>query len=205
MRSPQRFKPRSMQCGRPEAMASEHPYTSEWALRVGHTAELGPDVLGRARQLLEQVFEADWTESDWEHALGGVHVMAFSGDLLVGHGAVVQRRLLYRGEALRTGYVEAFGVHSAYRRAGVGGRMMDVLEGVIARAFELGALSATDVAAEFYSKRGWLQWQGPLSALTPGGIRPTPEEAGGVYVLPGTRQLDIHDSLGADWRDGDVW
>jgi aminoglycoside 2'-N-acetyltransferase I len=186
-------------------MPSEHRDASECVLRVGHTAEVDAAVLGQARQLLEQIFEADWTAQDWEHALGGVHVLAFSGDLLVGHAAVVQRRLLYRGEALRTGYVEALGVHSAFRRAGIGGRMMEVLEGVIARAFELGALSATDVAAEFYAKRGWLQWQGPLSVLTPDGIRPTPEEASGVYVLPVTRQLDVHDSLSADWRDGDVW
>jgi aminoglycoside 2'-N-acetyltransferase I len=186
-------------------MASERRDVSEWVLRVGHTAELEPEVLNRARQLLEQIFEADWTEQDWDHSLGGVHVMAFSGELLVGHAAVVQRRLLHRGEALRAGYVEALGVHSSYRRIGVGGRMMDVLEGVIARAFELGALSATDSAAELYRKRGWVQWQGPLSALTPDGLRPTPEEAGGVYVLPVTRELDIHDSLSADWRDGDVW
>lgn len=186
-------------------MASEVRDASALVLRVGHTADFEAELLGRARQLLELVFESDWTEHDWEHALGGVHVMAFRGDELVGHAAVVQRRLLYRGEALRTGYVEALGVHPDYRRAGVGGRMMDVLEGVIARAFELGALGATDVAAEFYRKRGWLEWQGPLSALTPGGTRPTPEEAGGIYVLPVARQLDVHEALSADWRDGDVW
>lgn len=177
---------------------------SEWVLRVGHTADFEPDVLHRARRLLELIFE-DWTEHDWEHALGGVHVMAFRRELLVGHAAVVQRRLLYRGEALRTGYVEALGVQAAHRRAGVGGRMMSVLEGVIARAFELGALGATDVAAEFYRKRGWREWRGPLSALTPDGVRPTPEEAGAIYVLPVARQLDLDESLSADWRDGDVW
>jgi aminoglycoside 2'-N-acetyltransferase I len=41
--------------------------------------------------------------------------------------------------------------------------------------------------------------------LTPAGLSPTPEEAGGVFVLPATRELDLTEGLSADWRDGDVW
>ena len=38
-----------------------------------------------------------------------MHALASEGDRLVGHGSVVQRRLLHGGRALRTGYVEASG------------------------------------------------------------------------------------------------
>jgi aminoglycoside 2'-N-acetyltransferase I len=33
----------------------------------------------------------------------------------------------------------------------------------------------------------------------------TPGEAGAVYVLPVTVDLDVTGELTCDWRDGDVW
>jgi hypothetical protein len=42
-------------------------------LRIAHTSELGTATLACARDLLEQVFEGDFSDSDWEHALGGLH------------------------------------------------------------------------------------------------------------------------------------
>ena len=42
-----------------------------------------------------------------EHAPGGLHALVHDGGDLVAHGAVVQRRLLHDGRALRVGYVEA--------------------------------------------------------------------------------------------------
>ena len=49
------------------------------------------------------------TDQDWEHALGGVHAVAWLDGEVVGHASVVQRRLLHDGRALRTGYVEGVG------------------------------------------------------------------------------------------------
>ena len=179
--------------------------SSELRLRVGHTADFAATELDGAYRLLERVFEGDITADDWEHGLGGVHVMAFVGPALVGHASVIQRRLLYRGSALRTGYVEAVGVHPDFQRRGIGGRMMDALESIIARAFDLGALGASDIGAAFYRKRSWRRWQGQLFALTPGGVRRTAGEEGGVYVLPVTQELDLAEPLTADFRGGDVW
>ena len=89
---------------------------------------------------------------------------------LVGHAAVIQRRLLHGGRALRTGYVEGVGVRADHRRRGHASEMMEALERVIRDAYELGALGATDDATLFYSGRGWRLWGGPLSALTPDGV-----------------------------------
>jgi aminoglycoside 2'-N-acetyltransferase I len=45
--------------------------------------------------------------------------------------------------------------------------------------------------------------------LAPGGITPTPEDDGGVYVLPAalppTVTIDPAAPITCDWRDGDVW
>lgn len=175
------------------------------ALRVAHTAELDRATLGAARALLVDVFEGELTEHDWEHALGGMHALMWDGDALIGHAAVVQRRLLHGGRALRAGYVEGVGVRADARRRGHGTALMGALEHVIGGAYELGALGATDEAARLYTARGWVLWRGPLSALTPTGVQRTPDEDGCVYALPNTAALDVDAELCCDWRDGDVW
>jgi aminoglycoside 2'-N-acetyltransferase I len=173
-------------------------------VRTAHTSELDPSVLAAARSLLYEVFD-DMTEDDWEHSLGGIHAIAWEGDELVGHASVIQRRLGHGGRALRTGYVEGVGVRASRRRRGYGGAMMDALERVVRGAYDLGALGATDDAADFYAGRGWKQWQGPTSALTPAGIERTADDDGGVYVLPCAIALDLGGELTCDWRGGDVW
>jgi aminoglycoside 2'-N-acetyltransferase I len=174
-------------------------------LVIAHTAQLDPTVLDAARGLLEGVFEGDLTDDDWEHSLGGVHALVWAGAALVGHAALIQRRLLHRGRALRTGYVEGVGVRSDHRRRGHGEAMMTALEEVARAAYELGALSATDEGAAFYTAQGWLAWRGPTSMLTPTGIVRTEEEDGAIFVLPLSAPLNLHEALTCDWRDGDPW
>ncbi len=174
-------------------------------LRVAHTADLAPEDLVRARELLDRVFEGDMGDADWDHALGGVHALVWAGDALVGHGSVVQRRLLHAGKALRTGYVEGVAVDAAWRRRSVGGLIMSALERVIDRAYEVGALGASEDGDPFYAQRRWDRWRGPTFALGPDGIVRTAEEDGGIFVWPGTAALDPDGALTCDWRDGDVW
>ena len=97
-------------------------------VRVAHTADLDAATLDAARALLDDVFEGDITDHDWEHALGGLHALAWDGTELIGHASLVQRRLLHGGRALRTGYVEGVGVRADRRRQGHGGALMDPLE-----------------------------------------------------------------------------
>lgn len=174
-------------------------------LRLAHTAELDAATLGAARDLLEEVFTGELSDHDWEHALGGLHALAFDGEQLIGHASVIQRRLLHGARALRTGYIEGVGVRGDRRREGHGGALMALLEDVVRSAYELGALGATDEAATFYAHRGWQLWRGPTSALTPAGVWRTPGEDGAIYVLPGAVELDFAAELTCDWRDGDPW
>lgn len=171
---------------------------------TAHTADLDRGLLDASRALMYETFD-DMAEDDWEHALGGVHAVVLEDGVLVGHGSVVQRRLLHGGRAWRTGYVEAVAVRADRQRRGHGGRLMRELERVIVGAYDIGALGATDDGALFYASRGWQVWRGPLSVLTATGVRPTPDEQGGVFVLAGTAPFDLDGELTCDWRDGDVW
>jgi aminoglycoside 2'-N-acetyltransferase I len=174
-------------------------------LRVAHTADLGEAALGSVRRMLDEAFAGELTDADWEHALGGMHAVLLEDGLPIGHAAVVQRRLLHGGRALRTGYVEAVGVRADRRRRGHGAALMAAAERIVRGAYELGALGATEVGAALYVGRGWERWRGPTSALTPDGVVRTPEEDGAIYVLPVRPALDLDGGLVADWRDGDVW
>ena len=159
-------------------------------LVVAHTADLEPRTLLAARALLDDVFAPEMTDEDWEHALGGVHAVVVDDGEVVGHASVVQRRLLHGGRALRAGYVEGVGVRADRRRRGHATAMMTALERVVRRAYDLGALGATQEAVDFYLSRGWLRWQGPAFALTPAGVVRTPDEEGWIFVLPGPVPLD---------------
>jgi aminoglycoside 2'-N-acetyltransferase I len=174
-------------------------------VRTAHTADLDLATLEAAKALLEAVFAGEMTDHDWEHALGGVHALAWERDELIGHASVVQRRLLHGGRALRTGYVEGVGVRADRRRRGHGAAMMDALERVVRDAYDLGALGATDEAADFYAARGWQLWRGPTSTLTPDGLARTEGDDGCIYVLAVAVPLDLSAELTCDWRDGDVW
>jgi aminoglycoside 2'-N-acetyltransferase I len=174
-------------------------------LRTAHTADLDPAVREAARALLDEAFHGEVTESDWEHALGGVHALVWDGPALIGHGSVIQRRLLHQGRALRAGYVEAVAVRPDRQGEGHGAALMGALERVLRGAYDLGALGSTEEGAGFYAARGWKLWRGPSSALTPTGIRPTPDEDGCLYVFELAVPLDIFGALTCDWRDGDLW
>jgi aminoglycoside 2'-N-acetyltransferase I len=171
-------------------------------IEVRHTADLDASTLDAARALLYRVFD-DMTEHDWEHALGGMHAMVWDEGELVAHASVVQRRLIVGGKALRTGYVEGVAVREDRRRRGHGGAVMDALERIIRRAYDLGALGATDMAARFYAARGWQLWRGPAWVLGRRGTERTPDEDGAIWVLGSS--LDLTSEITCDWRDGDVW
>jgi aminoglycoside 2'-N-acetyltransferase I len=174
-------------------------------VRTAHTADLDAATLAAARALMADAFGEEFEDADWEHALGGIHALAWEDGELIGHASVVMRRMLHGGRALRTGYVEAVAVRADQRRRGRGGALMAPLERVIRHAYDLGALGATDAGAALYASRGWQRWEGRLSAITPSGVERTEEEEGYVYVLPVATPLDRAGELTCDWRDGDVW
>jgi len=174
-------------------------------LRIVHTWELPEPTLAAARLLVVEAFDGDFSDQAWEHGLGGLHVLLTEGESLVGHAAVVQRRLVHAGRALRCGYVEAVAVRADRRRHGYGGDLVSAIGQILRGAYEIGALSASEEGQRLYERHGWSRWRGPTSALTPQGVVATPADDGGVFVLSISVPLDRDAPLTCDWRDGEVW
>jgi aminoglycoside 2'-N-acetyltransferase I len=176
--------------------------------RLIHTSDLDAETREGARLMVLEAFggsEVDFTESDWEHSLGGMHALICHHGSLIAHGAVVQRRMIHAGVALRCGYLEAVAVREDWRGQGLAMAVMDALEQVLRGAYQLGALSASEAGTPMYVSRGWLPWRGPTSVLAPTGLRATPDDDGSIFVLPISVDVDTSEPLACDWRDGDVW
>ncbi|NUT24376.1 MAG: GNAT family N-acetyltransferase [Streptomyces sp.] len=181
-----------------------------FAVRTAHTADLTPTELHAIRALLDEAFDGDFSDEDFEHGLGGMHALVQDdAGRLVAHGSVIMRRVRHRERWLRVGYVEAVGVLPQARRTGLGGRVMAELERVIDRAYDAGMLSASDEGAALYAARGWQVWGGRVCGLGPEGVVRLADEEGSTFVRAAltsalTPALDPAFELVFDWRDGDV-
>ena len=173
--------------------------------RLVHTADLDNETRQRLCQMVADAFAGDFTETDWDHTLGGMHALIWHHGAIIAHAAVVQRRLIYRSSALRCGYVEGVAVREDCRGQGLVHALLDGVEQVIRGAYQIGAASSSPQARRVYTARGWLPWRGPTSVLAPKGPTRTPDDDGTVFVLPVAISLDTSAELMCDWRAGDVW
>jgi aminoglycoside 2'-N-acetyltransferase I len=176
-------------------------------LRTVPTAELSAAELAVLRRLLFEAFGGRFDEHDWEHTLGGTHVLAAEGGEPVAHGAVVPRVLVTGGRELATGYVEGVATRGDRRGRGLATAVMAEVGRVIERDYELGALGDGSGIPGFYQRLGWETWQGPTWVAAPQGRERTAEEDGSILVLrtPATGELELTASITCDWRPGDVW
>jgi aminoglycoside 2'-N-acetyltransferase I len=180
-------------------------HTQVHTARLVHTADLDAETRVGAHQMVVDVFGREFTDDDWDHALGGMHALICHHGALIAHAAVVQRQLFYGGRPLRCGYVEAVAVREDWRGQGLALALMDAVEQVVRGAYELGALSASEIGRPTYESRGWLPWLGRTSVLALDGPVRTPDDDGDIFVLPVTVELDTATELMCDWRRGDVW
>lgn len=172
------------------------------------TVELGPVQTASIRRMLRAAFgagEEAFTEDDWSHAIGGIHVVLLDGPDIVGHASVVERVLRLDGRPVRAGYVEAVAVPKDRRGQGLGSLVMAEVGRLIGNDHELGALSTG--RQTFYERLGWRRWRGHTAVRTAVDERRTPEDDGGIMVLvtPSSPAFDLAGTISCDWRPGDVW
>ena len=134
---------------------------------------------------------------------GGIHVLAYREQELVGHAVATTRWLQPEGlPLLRTAYVDAVATLPAYQGQGIGSRLMRHLATVISD-FEIACLETERVS--FYAWLGWEVWRGPLAGRKATELLPTPDQKGIMILrLPRTPPLDVESLLVIEY-DGRIW
>ncbi len=175
--------------------------------RTVPSADLSSAELDLLRRFLDEGFAGRFDEDDWNHTVGGVHVLVYEGRLVLAHAAVVGRTLWVDGRALETGYVEGVATRGDRRGEGHATRVMREAERTIRQRYQLGGLSDGSDIPGFYERLGWQRWQGPTFVASAEGPIRTADEDGSVMVLrtPSTGDLELTAALTCDWRNGDVW
>jgi len=173
--------------------------------RLVTSDELTPDDLATMRAMFAAAWDGRFTEEDWEHTFGGVHVLRFEDGAMVSHGAVAERTLWIGERRLRVGYLEAVATWPEHQRRRHASAIVEELDRIVHAEYELGGLSTG--RRSFYERLGWLLWRGPLAVRTADGDVPTPFETGAVLVLPTPRlqDPDLDEMLVCDERAGDDW
>ena len=69
-------------------------------LHTAHTDALAPSFARDLRTLLDTAFDGDFTDHDWDHASGGIHVWLLVADHVISHGSLVERTLVCSGTIL---------------------------------------------------------------------------------------------------------
>ncbi len=175
-------------------------------VRTVQTPDLSPIDRTRLRRLLNAAFAGDFSDFDWDHALGGWHVVAVDAGELVAHAAVVPRRLVVSARVFNAGYAEAVAVMPSRQRQGLGSTVMRHANEIVYREFEFGALSTGKCA--FYERIGWERWRGPSWVRQPGGrLVRTPDEDAGVMIFrcAPSRDVDLTASITCEARAGESW
>jgi aminoglycoside 2'-N-acetyltransferase I len=172
-------------------------------ISVVKTSDLTSGQIESIRSLMDDAFD-DFADEDWDHALGGWHVIANDGEM-VAHAAVVERLLGVGERLVRTGYVEAVATTPTRQGQGVGTAVMRCIAEVVVAEFEMGALATG--AHEFYERLGWERWQGPTFVRDGDALVRTADEDDGIMILrcPPTESVDRSLPVSCDARTGDDW
>lgn len=174
-------------------------------VHVVSTTEPAADLLAEIRRLLDGAFGGDFSEEDWDHTIGGWHVVVADGATIVAHAAVVARNVEVGGRSFHTGYVEGVATAPGREGEGLGSLAMTEVADVLHREFEMGALSTG--RHRFYARLGWERWQGPTFVRHGSQAVRTGEEDDGVMVLrygPSTG-VDLTAPISCPARQGDDW
>jgi aminoglycoside 2'-N-acetyltransferase I len=174
-------------------------------LGVFRTTEASSSRLADIRRLMDVAFDGGFTDDDWEHTLGGWHVVMVEDDVVISHAAVVTRVLVAGTQPLRTGYVEGVATAKSKMGQGFGSHAMAIVTEIVRRDYEFGALGTG--RHSFYERLGWERWQGPTFVQDGDELLRTEEDDNGIMVLRfgPSEEIDLAARLVCRSRSGDDW
>ena len=174
-------------------------------MRTFETGDADPGVLELIRSLMSRAFDGDFSDDDWEHSIGGWHVVAGEDGTIVAHASLVPRWIEIDGRVFDTGYVEAVATEPARQGLGLGTAVMELIRELIETHHGLGALSTGE--HHFYERLGWERWRGPTYVRDGDQMTRTIDEDDGIMVLrfgPSV-DVDLRSPISCERRAGDAW
>lgn len=169
------------------------------------TSQAPRAALDEVRALLGSAFPGGFSEDDWEHSLGGDHIIVRDGGVIVSHAAVVARRLQAGDRTLRAGYVEGVGTLPHRQGEGWGSLVMRAVTILLTEQWQMGALSTGRCG--FYARLGWEMWLGPSFVIHGEERVRSAAEDGGIMVLRygPSADVDLAWPIACEARAGDDW
>lgn len=162
-------------------------------------------MLAQVRTLVFSAFSGRFDEHDWDHTLGGTHLVLAEGGTVVAHAAIVERWLDVGDRTFHVGYLE--GVATAPKRhgTGLGSAVVAAANDVVRAGFEMGSLSTSRWT--FYERLGWERWRGPSYVRRGDHPVRTPDDDDGIMVLRFAASADVRldERIVCRLRAGDVW
>lgn len=175
------------------------------SIRSFTTDEAPPDALVAIRHLMDEAFEGEFTEEDWEHTIGGRHVVVEESALVVAHASLIERTIEVGGRPFRTGYVEGVATRPSEQGRGLGSLAMDEIARLIRLDFEMGALATA--RQTFYERLGWERWRGSTYVRRRSETVRMPADDDAVMVLRfgPSKHVDLAEAISCEERVGDDW
>lgn len=169
------------------------------------TSDASSEMLAAIRRLLDLGFDGDFSQHDWEHTIGGLHLVVVEAGVPIAHASIVERAIQAAEAPFRTGYVEAVATHPARQRQGLGSLLMERVGQALRQDFEMGSLSTS--LPDFYARFGWERWRGPTFVRSGSDLARTADEDDGVMVLRfgPSEDVDLTASISCETRPGDDW
>jgi aminoglycoside 2'-N-acetyltransferase I len=133
------------------------------------------------RVFLNEAYEGDFSDSDYENALGGRHFMIVVGSHLIAHASVVTRSISIDDSAWKVGYVEAVAVASDFRDRGLGRQIMQQVTDFCRGNYEVAMLSTGEHG--FYERFGWVRLDATTFVDTANGLVRTDEDDDCLMLL----------------------
>jgi aminoglycoside 2'-N-acetyltransferase I len=159
--------------------------------------------LGDLRAFLDEAFDGDFSDEDFEHAFGGTHFVILARGQLIAHGSVVLRRISFDGQVYATGSLEAMAVALEWRGHGIGSKLLAALTDFCRSSFAVSMLSTGSHAV--YEHRGWRRFNGESHLATDSGLLRTEDDDDGLMVLTSLEHVVAANQATCDFRSGDVW
>jgi aminoglycoside 2'-N-acetyltransferase I len=155
-------------------------------------------------KLLEDSYEGDFSEQDWQHTFGGARFVGTLDDQIVAHAAVVPREVLINELPMTIGYLEGVAVSPKFQSQGLGSQLIQHVSDFCRSSYEISMLSTDEF--DFYGKFGWQRFKGTSGVMQDSVKSFTPEEDDGLMYLAGNSTDSIEISTAyCDWREGDCW